>query len=396
MTPWNLPLRALKYARNVYAMGRQAQEQCDVSFRRMMGEHWRLRKLNELRIGEYFGFGLFDPAMEWERKTEYIGQRLMRRLWSALNPIEYRYIFKDKLIFKRLCLHMGLPTADLLGVFDPDWGYEVDGQPLRTAEDLAAWIRRLEDPNVVFKPTAGAEGQMIRAFCDKTESPEPALLDLEGARHTADELYEYFTDYDRLEEACSGAPEISPTFLIEERLRPHPDLARLSPETLCTLRLVTLRDREMGVAPQIVAAAYKLQTERSGADNIARGAMAISVDCESGRLGTGWIKPHAGEVPTLKRYEEAPGTGVRFTGLMVPAWEEARDLALRAAAAFPCVRAVGWDVAVTPDGPRLLEGNWAWCEKLAQGGGGRGIYRGDFKAVCDRLRAEGKADKELV
>lgn len=396
MRSWNLPARLLSYVRNVYRMGRAAQQQCDVSLWRMMREHWRLRKLNELRIGEYFAYGLFDPDMPWEAKTEYVGGKLMRRLWSALNPIEYRWIFKDKLVFKRLCQGMGLPTAELLGVFDPDWGYDAAGNPLRTADDLRRWIGGLEDANVVFKPTAGAEGEMVRVFGGKTEASEPALLDLEGTPRSAQELYDYFTDDEKLAVACSGAPQITPTFLIERRLRSHPELARLSPETLCTVRLVTLRDREPKIPAHVVAAEYKIQTGSTGADNVALGALPVGVDAETGVLGTGVHIDSDTGVAFLQRVEVVPSSGQRFTGTQIPLWADTLALATRAADSFPYARAVGWDIAVTPEGPRIVEGNWAWGEKGAQGGPNRGLYHGDFKHVCDRLIREGKADRALV
>ena len=38
-------------------------------------------------------------------------------------------------------------------------------------------------------------------------------------------------------------------------------------------------------------------------------------------------------------------------------WREILDLLQEAARVVPSVRYVGWDVAVTPDGPLLVEGN---------------------------------------
>jgi hypothetical protein len=52
---------------------------------------------------------------------------------------------------------------------------------------------------------------------------------------------------------------------------------------------------------------------------------------------------------------------------VIPGWREPRELALRAAAAFDVLPALGWDVAVTDDGIVLTEGN-AWWSLLDPAG----------------------------
>ena len=47
----------------------------------------------------------------------------------------------------------------------------------------------------------------------------------------------------------------------------------------------------------------------------------------------------------------------RFSTVKVPYVKEAFDMALKAALLVPEVRYVGWDIAFTPDGPVIMEGN---------------------------------------
>ena len=56
-------------------------------------------------------------------------------------------------------------------------------------------------------------------------------------------------------------------------------------------------------------------------------------------------------------YELHPMTGKRIPGTQIPFWEEAKAMCLEAMHRVPQVRFVAWDVAITADGPRFIEGN---------------------------------------
>jgi len=55
-----------------------------------------------------------------------------------------------------------------------------------------------------------------------------------------------------------------------------------------------------------------------------------------------------------------PDTSLPLKGFRLPFWDEAMTLARRATALFVPLRTIGWDVAITAEGPVLIEGNARW------------------------------------
>ena len=58
-----------------------------------------------------------------------------------------------------------------------------------------------------------------------------------------------------------------------------------------------------------------------------------------------------------RTYTEHPETHHKFVGEQLPMTQEAIALAFTAARRLPQVAYVGWDIAITPNGPALIEGN---------------------------------------
>ena len=136
--------------------------------------------------------------------------------------------------------------------------------------------------------------------------------------------------------------------LCEEIIRQHPDLNAIWPGSINTVRMVTiLKDGKA----HVVAAYLRVGNGPRPVDNFNNGGMVVPLDRE-----TGVILCHARD-KAGRFYECHPVTGTRFQGTRVPMWPEILALLQDAAQVVPSIRYVGWDVAVTPEGPLLVEGN---------------------------------------
>lgn len=141
-------------------------------------------------------------------------------------------------------------------------------------------------------------------------------------------------------------------YFVQPRLHDHPALADLGNGSLSTVRLLTLRTPAGAIEP--FAAIFNLPTGTALTNNIRDGALACPIDLERGTLLTAFSG-----APGKPQFARHPRTGAPIAGRELPDWPALLSLALRAHRAEPLATLplIGWDIALTGDGPTLLEGN---------------------------------------
>lgn len=138
-------------------------------------------------------------------------------------------------------------------------------------------------------------------------------------------------------------------FVIEEVINQHPDMAYFNSSCVNTCRIETVTDRN-GKA-HIVNTIMITGGKGSSISNTHSGGVMVQVDSESGEIDS------KGRNPEGRLFGHHPGTGVALLGKKIPYWKEVLALALRLAEKRPTARYVGWDIAITPEGPEVIEGN---------------------------------------
>jgi hypothetical protein len=136
--------------------------------------------------------------------------------------------------------------------------------------------------------------------------------------------------------------------LIEEPIEQHPYLAKYCAGTVNTTRITTYFDGRT-VHPLV-----KVQKFGRGAvsDQVPWGGVFTMLADHGHSVGPG----HTGK--RKSRYVEHPDSHESIVDFQVPLWDEAIALVDQAARRIPEVPYVGWDVAITPRGPVIIEGNW--------------------------------------
>ena len=150
---------------------------------------------------------------------------------------------------------------------------------------------------------------------------------------------------------------------LEEVVVQHPDLNKLCAKSVNTMRIMTFYNNGN---PRILWVGLRVGNGVNSIDNFHAKGMAVNVDMETGKLIGNGIDQE------LHQFSEHPVTHVKFDGFQIPCFEEAKQLVLKAALESDKILVVGWDVAVTPEGPVLIEGNRRPSFDLVQVLAGRG------------------------
>ncbi len=160
------------------------------------------------------------------------------------------------------------------------------------------------------------------------------------------------------------------SFLFQEEVIQHADLAKINPTSLNTMRIDSFKDSGENV--DIISAFLRMGVAGSHVDNIAAGGIFVGINMADGTLKVkGFNKLGKGGLTYLAH----PDTHVVFKKFRIPFFCEAITLAINAARLLPPAL-IGWDIAVSENGPILMEGNAVYYDMqlsdIAFGG-----YRGN-------------------
>ena len=327
-------IRKLRIARTRY--GRPYRDLLARFFDLLLNAHFTPR---QIFLGDMLGIDREDLLRSTISKTDLL------RIQQALNPAMAVVLTEDKAIFSGYCRARNLPAPHLLLAVGRRLAWTAEGTILTGADQLISFLDRMPDSDIVIKPTHGAHGRGIRFLSHRGG----CWSDEAGRIVTAREILQ----------AVREDREFS-DFVIQERVRPHPELARLSgTDYLQTARIITVVSE--GAGAEVAFGAMKLIGGSATTDNVdagSKGNMVGEISLSTGRLN--WVRAPRPDGVGIMEATRHPVTGAVLPGFQLPFWPETLDLARRAAMAFLPLVTIGWDVAITPDGPLLIEGNAWW------------------------------------
>jgi hypothetical protein len=259
-----------------------------------------------------------------ESGTPLLKSRLYKTLWND----SYSSLVNDKYVFHCLCRYHGIPVPDVYGIY-AQGKFKKDGSTLQQVMDS----EKLEE--VILKPLKGMQGKGIY-FASRNGTG----VRIEPVRVPGD------TEPPRVESKDD--------FIVQEIICQHPALDRVNPRCLNTIRIITLLTRDDDV--KFLAAMLRTNSGPVPIDNFSLGGIVIGIDINTGTLKpSGFMKGRA-----ISEVKYHPLTGIAFEGLEIPHWNALKECAAKAQKVFNELKSVGWDLAITREGPVMIEGNIEW------------------------------------
>jgi hypothetical protein len=269
-----------------------------------------------ISILDYFLFRFY--GLSNKEREDWAGTGYMYEYQLRMNPKDSRQILEDKTLFyKHYASFFVHRVAEI--------------NDLKTKPDFAATILSNPSAKLVFKSAVGNCGKQVEIRNCKDFDYQSMITFMEASNYQ----------------------------LVEEFLVQHPELSRLSPSAVNTVRIITQLDERGDV--NILGCRLRISVN-SPVDNMAAGNIAATINEENGRLEG----PAVYSDITKPQLANHPITKERIAGFQIPFWKETLEMVKKAALLHPQNKSIGWDVVVTEIGPGLIEGNHDWCKLLWQ------------------------------
>lgn len=336
----------------------------------------------ELSVEEQIQSAVFLPAMKKKPGDRMVSRVRMDRILKRLNayPVD---MIRDKALFYYYAKALGARTPETLLVFecskhnDHCHGRTDNGELLTKKSQWLEFFSRNLGESFIVKAALGDGGRDIGLF-----------------RQQEDKRYlcrnEYYTLEDIYKEIA--VKKAYGKCVIQKIAENHEDIVRVTgSKTLQCLRILTVKTKAGGI--ELFGLTFKISgNPANDTDHFLLGVtgnLYAIIDNDTRALKSAYTFD-------FKRHEftEAkihPFTGEKLIGWKIPGMEEAIQLAVKMHRGLSSLQAIGWDIAVTPDGPMVIEGNSQW--------GGSGLERpyfteNDLSVLMDMIAIDTLQDEQ--
>ena len=175
-------------------------------------------------------------------------------------------------------------------------------------------------------------------------------------------------DNDSYFEKTSGEP-----YLVQDFIYQHRAMSILNPTSVNTIRIISTRWNQKTC---ILAAMVRIGVDEQLVDNASSGGTFVGINVAEGTL------MKYGYYYNKKREENHPVSGITYEGFRIPFWKESIALIKKIHPIIFGLSTIGWDIAITDEGPVIIEINWNYSIKGIQ------IACGGLKPKWEELKSK--------
>lgn len=299
---------------------------------------------------EAFKLGTFASDFDICRLEKFISRKKLTKIQEKLNPQAWAEMTKNKVLFYRHCLTSGIKVPDIYALCLNHYWHCYNRSILSSLDEKEEFIKLQLPDRFVVKPIRGAYGKGIDIF----ERKEGGFIDSMNCHRSVTDIIRYIKS-----QSTEG-------FVIQQKINNHHKIAQLTGiQALQTVRIITFVNKNKDVS--IVHSHFKTITRPDIVIDTylegLTGNVEVPVNIQTGVLGPG--NQIVGNGEGIVNIPKHPITRENFAGFELPDWQCACEMVKEASGKFLPIRTIGWDVALSPDGPYIIEAN-IWWDALNQ------------------------------
>ncbi|NVK15409.1 MAG: hypothetical protein HWE35_14665 [Rhodobacteraceae bacterium] len=313
------------------------------------------RSESRLNLVEYVRNGLYHiDRFNDEERSAFISNDLHWPITHKCNDRRWAGAAEDKIVAETMLSAGDVPVPQTLAVLDTSSRLFPGKQKIQTPSELRSFLQKHTGETIFGKILNG----MVSFGAFRIEQADDTHVHCAG--HDPLTYQEFMQNY-----IGSNA------YLLQKALDNHSEFSSYC-SALATVRMVNMVTTERVITPLAI---IKLPQGDNIADAFWRpGNLACEVDIETGCIRT--IAQRGVETEFLRDHPSKDG----LMGLQLPHWNKLKEINDRAARIFAPIRYQSTDIAITEDGPVLVEMNYGGGFDLPQYASGRGMLTPEVRA----------------
>ena len=300
-------------------------------------DYLSLYRAKGITCEEYYEFEFEKRSVEF--KKTFLGLNEQRYYLDYLNPIKYYSLARNKYMAHKMLEETGVRKSELYCYYMPEAAYIASDENAGDIQDVLRILKSKGLNECVIKTTESSHGDnvwVIKAI--QYEENDATLIRFDGA------------------ELKLSSVLGKESLIFESVVRQTKQFVNFNASSVNTVRFMTTLWPD-GSA-RVIATWFKVGRAGKCVDNAGCGGnIDAGVKVDTGEIYNvmqfdGWRK--------AKGIESHPDSGAQLNGVIIKNWEAIKAEVIKFQQAFPYCKAAGWDIAITDEGPVVIEVNDFW------------------------------------
>ena len=290
-----------------------------------------------LASDEYLNFEFYKRSKAF--RSSFLGLNEQRYYLDYLNPKKFYILARNKYLAHRALEHTGIRKSVLYCYYSPEGVFSMADDIASDCASVCEILRRKQVNSCVIKTTESSHGDNVIVVKSLEFIDGDCMLHLFNGENR------------RLAEVLGNEP-----LIFEGVVKQAAQFSSFNSSSVNTVRFMTTLYPD-GEA-KVIATFIKIGRAGKCVDNAGGGGnVDVCVNTETGEIQypiqfDGWEK--------ITDIEKHPDSGTQLNGVVIENWNSIKNEVIGFQKAFPFCKAIGWDIAITDEGPLVIEVNEMW------------------------------------